>query len=138
MEQLLNLVWLCMALALVAAWLWQRRRVQRDPYQTSLIWQILAMSLVLLFLLVAVSITDDLHRTELATEASEASPKTLKSIASRGLAIAPGVYVAAMLLAVALRITARKVSVIDHVFSVGSPAAGFSQEFSGRSPPSLS
>jgi hypothetical protein len=138
MEQLLNLLWLFIALALVAAWLWQRRRVQRDPFQARLIWQIMAMSLVLLFLLFAVSITDDLHWTELATEASEASPKILKSIASRGLAIAPGVYVAAKLLAVALGIAALKVSVIDRVFSVGSPAAGFSREFSGRSPPSLS
>lgn len=138
MELLLNLVWLFLALALVAAWLWQRRRVQRRPYQARLIWQTMAMSLVLLLLLFAVSMTDDLHWTAVATEAAEGSPKIFKSVASRAPATAPGVYVAAILLAVALRIARRKVGVIDHVFSAGSPAAGFSNEFSGRSPPSFS
>jgi len=138
MELLLNLVWLFMALALVAAWLWQRRRIQRHPYQARLVWQIMSMSLLLLLLLFAVSMTDDLHWTAVATEAAEGSPKIFKSVASRAPATAPGVYVAAMLLAVALRIAARKVGVIDHIFSAGSPAAGFSHEFSDRSPPFLS
>jgi len=137
MEQLLNCVGLLVALAIVGAWLWHRKRIQRSPYQSRFVWQLLALSLIVLFVFFAISISDDLHWTAIAAEA-EGSRKIVKSLASRAPASAPGVYITAILLMVLLLLAARRVGSVDRVFSIGLPVTGFSQEFSGRSPPFLS
>jgi len=137
MEQLLNCVGLLVALAIVGAWLWHRKHVQRSPYQSRLVWQVLALSLIVLFVFFAISISDDLHWTAIATEA-EGSRKIVKSLASRAAASAPGVSITAILLMVLLLLAGRRVGSVDRVFSLGSPVTGFFQEFSGRSPPFLS
>jgi len=137
MEQLLNCVGLLVALAVVSAWLWHRKRIQRSPYQSRLVWQVLALSLIVLFLFFAISISDDLHWTAIACEA-EGSRKIVKSLASGGATSSLGVYITAILLTVLLLFAARRVSSVNRVFSIGLPVTGFSQEFSGRSPPSLS
>ncbi len=137
MEQLLNCVGLLVALAIVVAWLWHRKRTQRNPYQSRLVWQVLALSLIVLFLFFAISISDDLHWTAIATEA-EGSQKIVKSLASRAAASAPAVYITAIMLMVLLLFAARRISSVDGVFTIASPIAGFCQEFAGRSPPFLS
>jgi len=137
MEQLLNCVGLLVALAIVGAWLWHRKRIERSPYQSRLVWQVLALSLIVLFLFFAISISDDLHWTAIACEA-EGSRKIVKSLASGAAASSLGVYITAILLMVLLLFAARRVSSVDRVFSIGLPVTGFSQGFSGRSPPSLS
>ncbi len=137
MEQLLNLVGLLVALAVVGGWLRHRTGAQRDRCHTCLLWQILAISLVVLFLFFAISISDDLHWTAVATEA-EGSRKIISSLATRVPATAPGICLATLLVAAALLFTARQLDFVDCVLSIGSPAARFCQDFSSRSPPFLS
>jgi multisubunit Na+/H+ antiporter MnhB subunit len=137
MEQLLNLIGLLVALAIVGGWLWHRRCGRRHRHETRLLWQILAVGLVVLFLFFAISISDDLHWTAIATEA-EGSRKIINSLAARVPVTAPGICLATLLIAAVLLFTARKRDFVDRVVSIGSPAAGFCQDFSSRSPPFLS
>ncbi len=137
MEQLLNLVGLLVALAIIGGWVRHRGRACHGPRQARLVWQILAVSLIVLFLFFAISISDDLHWTAVATEA-EGSRKMLGSLAARMPAAAPGVCLALLLVAVALLFSARKLDFVSHRLSIGSPASGFCQDFSSRSPPFLS
>jgi hypothetical protein len=136
MEQLLNLFAVLVALTVIGGWLRHRRRLQRGPHQVRLVWQVLAISLVVLFLFFAISISDDLHWSVIATEA-EGSRKLLKNIAARTPASSIHVHVAALLVAVAPPLAPGTPEIADPVFCAGSPAAGISPGFSGRSPPSF-
>jgi hypothetical protein len=137
MEQLLNCVGLLVALAIVGAWLRLRRVNQRGPSHSRLLWQVLALSLVVLFLFFAISISDDLHWNAIATEA-EGSRKIVKTLASKASASPPGLSTTAILLMILLLFVARRISSVDRLLPIGSPAVGFSNEFSGRAPPLVS
>ena len=137
MEQLLNYVGVLVALATLGAWLWHRRVNQRRPYQSRLLWQVMALSLIVLFLFFAISISDDLHWNAIASE-GEGSRKIVKTLACKAAAIPPGQYTTAVLLMILLLLVARRISSVDRLLPIGSPSAGFSEEFSGRAPPFLS
>jgi hypothetical protein len=135
MEQLLNLLWLLVALIVICAWLRHRRRVRRSGYQVRLVWQVLALSIVLIFLFYAISITDDLHWDVIAAEASEGARK-VKCLASI-VAATPCIDFLALLFAIACLFATHKLDTIRRQLSIGLPAAGFHREFSGLSPPPL-
>ena len=137
MEQLLNCLGLLVALAIIGAWLWHRRANQRRPYQSRLVWQVLALSLIVLFLFFAISISDDLHWNALATEA-EGSRKIVKTLASKAAASPPGLSTTAILLMILLLFVTRRISLVGGLLPIGSPVAGFSKELFGRAPPVLS
>ncbi len=133
MEKLLNVVWLLLALAISAGWLGQRTR-SRNRSLAGARLQAIALVCLVVFLFFPISISDDLQWTVLATEA-EASWKMIKSLEAGGSATVPGLHVTAVFPIVALRLAARTASLVDRFVAIGSPAAGFCQDFSGRSPP---
>lgn len=134
MEQLLNLLWVSLAIVVVCIWLWHRKHATHSRNDARLIWQLLALSIILLLLFFAISITDDLHWTAIATEA-EGARKLVDTLASIVSASAFGIFVASFLLAIASHPGVRKIGIIERPRSIGLPAAGVYQDFSGRSPP---
>jgi hypothetical protein len=80
MEYLLNLAGLLISFAIIAGWLWPRKRIASDN-RVPMVWQSLAVGLIVLFFFFAISVSDDLHWTVVATEAKDsrklfASPST--------------------------------------------------------------
>jgi hypothetical protein len=135
MEKLLNLIWLLLALAVLCAWLRHRQRVQRGPYPARMIWQVLALSIVLIFLFYAISITDDLNWNVMAAEASEGSQKLLKSVVSTNATTSAGIWLFALLVAAVCLNGMRQLRRFEPWYSIGSPDHGSRQNLSGRSPP---
>ena len=81
MELLLNTFWLVIAAGALGVWI---RRWRRGAKRQDLPLQLFALGCVLVLLLPVISVTDDLHATTLAVEASGLSRKILKSITPNG------------------------------------------------------
>ena len=133
MEGILNIIWLGLALGIVAGWIGQRTR-SRAGHLPDVKLQAVALVCLLVFLFFPISISDDLQWNLLATEA-EGSWKVIKSLASAGGAGAALLHVSAVLPAVISFAIARMAIPVERFEAIGSPAAGFCQDFSGRSPP---
>src|SRR5437660_4918161 len=81
MELLLNTFWLVIAAGALGVWI---RRWRRGAKRQDLPLPLFALGCVLVLLLPVISVTDDLHATTLAVEASGLSRKILKSITPSG------------------------------------------------------
>jgi len=138
LEQLLNLVWLCVALSIVGGWGWRKARSGGGQLHSAKL-QVVALTCLVVFLFFPISISDDLHWTTLATEGSEASRKIADKTMLRASPEANHVSGAAVIAAQGQVSASFRTAFRDRFSSSPSaPSDGFAARFSPRSPPCLS
>lgn len=138
LEQILNLIWLCVALSIVGGWAWRKVRFGSGQLHSAKL-QVVALICLVVFLFFPISISDDLHWTALATEVSDASRKTLNKTMLRASVAVNQVYGAAVMLAQVQVLASFRTTFADRVSSSPStPAEGFAAPVSPRGPPYLS
>ena len=135
MELLLNTFWLVIAAGALGVWI---RRWRRGAKRQDLPLQLFALGCVLVLLLPVISVTDDLHATTLAVEASGFSRKILKSITPSGALVHPWRPVIPVVLLLALfSAAARKLVGAAIEQRVLLSVTGFIHPVDGRAPPTV-